>query len=151
MTIAKDIIRDLLPAYWSGEASAATRAAIEASFAQDPAFAEEARRSAEALVQLPLVRTDNPDAAIELSALRRARRVLRTQRLLFALASTLTLNAVSLGFSFEVGNGHVRVHWLTLPGQAAVVGAVLVVAIALWALYARTTRRVRTRVLGEEA
>jgi hypothetical protein len=70
---------------------------------------------------------------------------------LFALASTLTLNALSLGFSFEVGNGQVRVHWLALPGQAVVVGGVVVVAIVLWALYARVTRRVQTRVLGQEA
>ena len=148
MTIARDVIRDLLPAYWSGEASAATREAVEAAFAEDPAFGEQARRAADALVELPLAPVDHPDAAIELSTLRRARRALRTQRLLFALASTLTLNAVSLGFSFEVGNGHVRVHWLALPGQAALVGGMLVLAIALWALYARTTRGVRTKVLG---
>lgn len=148
MTIAREIIRDLLPIYWSGEASGPTREAVEAAFAQDPAFAAEARRAAEALVELPRAPTDSPDPVIELAALRRARRMLRTQRLLFALASTLTLNAVSLGFSFEVGNGRVRVHWLAVPGQAAVVVGVLVVAIVLWALYARTTREVQTRVLG---
>jgi anti-sigma factor RsiW len=148
MTIAKDIISDLLPAYWSGEASAATREAVEAAFLEDPAFAELARRAAESLVDLPLAPSEHPEPSLELSALKRARRMLRTQRVLFALASTFSLNALTIGFSFEVGNGHVRLHWLALPGQAAIVGGVLVIAIVLWILYARVTERVRTRVMG---
>jgi anti-sigma factor RsiW len=150
MTIPRDIITDLLPTYWSGEASPATRDAVEAAFAQDSAFAEEARRTLGALAALPLPTAARSESAHELSALRRARRVLRTQRILFALASTLTLNALSVGFSFEISGGHTRMHWLAIPGQAAIVGGVGVLAMVSWVLYARITRTVQTQVLGME-
>ena len=148
MTIAKDIVRDLLPAYWSGEATAATRDAVEACFTQDPAFAEEARRGSQALESLALLHRGAPGPAAELMTLRRAKKVLRTQRILLAVASTFTLNAVSIGFSFEVGDGRVHAHWLALPGQGVAVGAVLLVAAVSWTLYALFSRRVHTRVLG---
>lgn len=148
MTIHRDIITDLLPTYWSGEASPATRDAVEAAFAEDSAFAAEVRRALGGLPDLPLAPTNPTDATRELSTLRRARRVLRTQRILFALASTLTLNALSLGFSFEIGEGHVRMHWLALPGQAAIVSGLGVLAVVSWVLYGRVTRKVQTRVLG---
>lgn len=148
MTITRDIVRDLLPAYWSGEATADTRAAVEAYFAQEPAFAEEARREAQALEHIETLPSDGPDAAIRLAALRRAKRVLRTQRIVFALASTFTLNALSLGFSFEIGNGAVKAHWLALPGQAWVVGILLLAAVVTWIFYFRIHRRVRTSVMG---
>ena len=148
MTLAKDIVRDLLPAYWSGEATAATRDAVDAFFAQDPDFAKAARLSAQGLDLVARLPAGEPNAAGEIVALRRTKSVLRLQRILFALALTFTLNAVSLGFSFEISDGHVTAHWLAVPGQGYVVGAVLLIGAALWVFYGRVSWRVRTHVLG---
>ena len=148
MSIPREIIIDLLPAYWSGEASEATRAAVEAAFADDPSFAAAALRESRALELL------NPPAMParvkegELTTLARAKRALRMQRFLFALAWTFTLNALTLGMSIDVTDGHMRLQWLALRGQGVVVGILIVAAIALWLAYARISFRIRTRVLG---
>lgn len=148
MTITRDIVCDLLPAYWSGEASPDTRAAVEAWLAQDPALALEARRQAEAFERLEEAPSDGPDSRLRLAALRRTRRILRVQRILFAVASTFSLNAASLGFSFRVDDAGVHVQWLALRGQAWVVAAVAIVALALWIAYGQVHRRVRDRLIG---
>jgi hypothetical protein len=44
MEATHDVIVDLLPVYFSGEASAATRALVDDYFARDPAFADRVRR-----------------------------------------------------------------------------------------------------------
>jgi anti-sigma factor RsiW len=146
MTITRDIVRDLLPAYWSGEASADTRAAVESFFAQDPAFAEEARREALTLGNLGTMHVAEPDEAARLATLRRAKRVLRRQRIAFALAIAFTLDAVFLGFSLDA----MGVHWLALPGQGWAVGFMVLIAAAMWIVYGRISRRVRTSVIGTE-
>lgn len=148
MTITRDIARDLLPAYWSGEASADTRAAVEAYLAQDPAFAEEASRAARALADFEPASSDGPDAATRIDALDRTKRVLRAQRILFALATTFSLNALTLGFSVQVDGGRWRLQWLALPGQGWLLVAVAVAAIVMWILYARVHRRATRTILG---
>lgn len=148
MNITRDIINDLLPAYFSGDATADTRRAVDEYFRLDPAFEGEARRAAAALEHLGLPGTAPASTSAEKATLQRAKRALRTQKVLLAVASTLTLNAVSLGFSFEIGNDHVKVHWLALPGQAGLVVTILLASALFWTLYFRTSRRVRTRVLG---
>lgn len=148
MTITRDIVRDLLPAYWSGEASPDTRAAVEAWLAQDPALALEARREAEAFEHLEETHADAPDPGIRMVALRRTKRILRVQRILFALASTFSLNAVSLGFSLRVDDAGAHLQWLALRGQGWVVAGVALVALALWIVYAQVHRQVRDRLIG---
>jgi anti-sigma factor RsiW len=44
MNVTRNVIFDLLPAYFSGEASAETRALVEEFFATDPEFARMAER-----------------------------------------------------------------------------------------------------------
>ena len=144
MNITQDIIEDLLPAYFSGEASAGTHGLVEDYFARNPAFEVQARRAAqvvEALGHLPMAR---PDAGGELTALKRARRVLLWQRILMALALTCSFNAVSLGFSFEIAGGRLRPLWLALPWQAPAVASLGLVAVGLWFAYGRAGRLVRT-------
>jgi anti-sigma factor RsiW len=148
MKITQDIIKDLLPAYFSGEATADTRGVVEEYFEQDPAFEAEARSAARTLQGLGQIAAAPLDSTMEKTALKWAKRVLRKQRILLALASTFTLNSIGLGFSFEFGNGGFHIHWLTLPGQREVVVAILLVSVVLWVLYFRTSRRVRTEVLG---
>jgi hypothetical protein len=147
MNVTRNVVNDLLPVYFSGEASPDTCNLVEQYFRQDPAFETEARRAAEVLQDLNHMGTAPPDSRIEKTALNRAKRLLRRQAILLAFASTFTLNAISLGFSFEIGNGYARIHWLTLPGQRQVVVSVLLIAVVLWISYFVTRRRVRTRVL----
>ncbi len=142
MTITQDIIEDLLPAYFSGEASADTRRLVEDYFGRNPAFAVQARRAAqmlEALGDTPLPRPDG-----ELTALKRVRRVLLWQRILMALALTCSFNALSLGFSFEIAGGRLRPLWLALPWQAPAVAVLGLVAVGLWLAYSRAGALVRT-------
>ncbi|HSP16850.1 MAG TPA: hypothetical protein VLV78_19040 [Thermoanaerobaculia bacterium] len=148
MNITRNVVTDLLPAYFSGEASEDTRSIVEEYFEQHPEFEREARRSAEGLDQIRQIGSIPIDARLEQTALKRAKRLLRVQTILLALASTFSLNVISLGFSFQITNGHIHPHWLTLPGQSQVVGAIAVLAVILWALYFRIRRRIRTRILG---
>ncbi|HYL77961.1 MAG TPA: hypothetical protein VEU96_27355 [Bryobacteraceae bacterium] len=148
MKITRDVIDDLLPAYFSGEASSDTKRLVEEYFRQDPAFERESRRAAEPLRGLSETRAMPPDLELERIALKRTKRLLRVQTLLLALASTFSLNAVSLGFSFEIGNGYTRVHWLRFPGQLELVVIILALALVFWALYLSVRGRVRTKVLG---
>jgi hypothetical protein len=148
MNVTRNVVNDLLPLYFTGEASEDTRALVEEYFRRDVAFEIEARKSAQALQVLSQIGTVPPDSGIKKNALERAKRLLRLQAILLALASTFSLNAVSLGFSFEIGNGHTRVHWLALPGQSKLVVSVFMIAVVFWIVYFLTRRRVRTQVLG---
>jgi hypothetical protein len=149
MNVTRDVINDLLPSYFSGDASADTRGLVEEYFRQDPAFARETQRAAEALRAVGVVETGLPDRLVERNALRRAKRLLRLQALLLAVASTLSINAVTIGFGFAVEDGHTRVRWLPLPGQFAVVCGAAFFAAIFWVFYFLVRRRVTTRVLGQ--
>jgi anti-sigma factor RsiW len=146
MNVTSNVIDDLLPAYFSGEASADTRALVEQHFREHPAYEVQARRVAKTLQDA--LETVAVEPRLERTALRRAKRRLRMQTALFAVASTLTLNAISLQFSLTVDAGHVHVHWLSLPGQTTIIGALLLLAAVVWVFYFRTRRSVRRRVLG---
>lgn len=148
MTITRDIARDLLPAYWSGEASADTRAAVEDLIARDPAFATEAGRAARVFADLESSASDGPDVTMRIAALERTKRVLRAQRILFALATTFSLNTLTIGLSLQESGGIWRVRWLALPGQGWVLGAVAVAATVTWILYARVQRRASRTIFG---
>jgi len=148
MKVTRDVVKDLLPAYFSEEASPDTRSLVDEYFREDPAFERGARSSVRTLQALGEIGTTPLDSATEKMALKSAKTVLRKQKIWLALASTFTLNAISLGFSFEIGDGHFRVHWLTLPGQRELVAVILLVSAAFWILYFRTSRRVGTQVLG---
>jgi len=148
MNVSQDVINDLLALYFSGEGSPDTRSLIEQYFQENPAFAQEARRAAEALLTIGMTEELPPDTQLERKALKRAKKLLRVQSILLAIACTFTLNALSLGFSFEIGTGHMRAHWLAIPGQREVVLVLMLLATATWFSYAFVRRRVKTRVLG---
>lgn len=76
MNPTRDLITDLLPAYFSAEASADTRALVEEFFAQDPEFERMARRLAAGLnIVKSAVPPDQDD--LEKRALMRTRTELR--------------------------------------------------------------------------
>ena len=148
MNVTRNVVNDLLPLYFAGEASEDSRALVEEHFRQDVAYELEARKGAQALEGLSQMGTVPPDSGMRKKALERAKRLLRLQSILLALAATFSLNALSLGFSFEIGNGHTTVHWLALPGQNKLVISVLMIAVVFWIVYLLTRRRVRTQILG---
>lgn len=148
LTVGRGVINDLLPAYFSGEASADTRLLVDNYFAQFPDFALEARRGAAPLAKREKASDIRLDSALEKRALQRSKRILRARALLLALASTFSLNAISIGFSFEIENGHARIHWLSVPGQLQVVVGLCVLAAVFWTLYIVVRRRVKAQILG---
>ena len=106
MEITQDVILDLLPVYFSGEASASTRALVDDFLARHPAFAERVRREWAQPLDPRAASQVTPD--VELRSLHRTRRVLALQRWLFALAMTLTV--LPLSVVMELGNP-----WKPLP------------------------------------
>jgi hypothetical protein len=147
MNITRDVINDLLPAYFSGDASSDTRNLIEHYFRQYPDFHNEVAPASAILRRVGDVELPAGDSKDEKIALTRAKRVLRWQQVLLAFATTFTLNAISLGFSFEITNGTVHIHWLSIPGQGLVIAGILAISVILWIAYIRVTRRVRSEVL----
>ena len=119
MNITQDVVRDLLPAYYSGESSADTQAVIEEYLRLNPAFAMEARNVAKIFQSMGELAA--PDLALEKITLKRAKRILLGQKILFSAATTFAANAIALQFSFEFGQvernqagrfqrQHLRVH-----------------------------------------
>ena|SRR5438045_1494527 len=134
--LPREVLLDLLPAYASGEASAATRALVEAELAKDP---ELARRLREASA-LPKPGAGLP-AELELRALRRTRRALSLQRWLFGLATTFT--ALSLTSRIELGGGGIRSFSLLIFDYPYPFGVCLALAVAFWIAYVAVRGRLR--------
>lgn len=141
MNVTRDVIRDLLPAYFAGEASQDTRLLVEEYFRQDPEFERLAREGAATLDSLGKIQDLPPDQAREKSALDKVQSGLRRQRRLFGWALSLTLNAILVGFSFQIssdGHGHVAAHWLQFAIQRDLVLVLALGASILWIIYLRT-------------
>ena len=146
MKVTRNIIRDLLPAYLSGEATEDTRLLVEEYFREDPEFERLSKGQAQKLESLQHSISLRPDEAQEKTALSRARSLLRRQRILFGLALTFTMNAILLGISFQLdGQGHVTaVHWAQFEFQRYVIAALGSAALVMWVLYFIRARRFHT-------
>ena len=132
-TVTKEIIRDLLPVYLAGDASADTRALVEEFLAQDAelrAWVENARET-----HLPELPHANELQSLELKSLDRTRELLSRKTWLLA---------VSLFFSFTpmtfaiVGR---RVVFLMARDYPFAAIASLAIALAGWIAYLDTCRR----------
>ncbi|MGC1105795.1 MAG: hypothetical protein WA876_04585 [Candidatus Acidiferrales bacterium] len=135
MNISREVVTDLLPVYFSGEASADTRSLVEEYFRGDPDFERVARRAATPLDALRLATRVTPDAEKEKRDLECVHRELRRNKVFFGVALFLTL--VPLAFFFS--NGHFQ--WLVRedPWEAVVSWSI---ATVLWLGYfGRLTRR----------
>ena len=98
MKVERDVIIDLLPAYFSGEASAATRALVEDFFRQDPEF-EKTARAANSPMESLKVPVAALDQAREKLALERARQVTQTRSGFFWMAICFSLLLLLFRFS----------------------------------------------------
>ena len=127
MNISKEIIRDLLPVYVAGEASADTRAVVESALAGDANL----RNEAAIIGTIPSAGL-TPPAALGLDTLKRTQRLLRRRALLAGFSvffSTLPLAMVYRPWGLA---GHL--------GQTAC----LLLAAAGWALFLRNAVRLHT-------
>ena len=134
MKLERDVIVDLLPAYFSGEASSATRALVEDFFHEDPAFEKFARNAGGPLEMLKAP-AERPDPEKEKFALERARLVTETRSSFFGLGIITTL----MLFLFRIQNG--KVVWI-MWDQGGVRGLCFgAMAIFFWTLYFYVRRR----------
>jgi len=147
MTVTRDVISDLLSVYFSGEASADTRRLVEDFFRHDPEFERAARASAQAAPELRRLGAAVPPGDVEKAALERVRAILRRQRVFFAIALTLTANAVLIGFSLTISDGHSQIHWGLFRLQRLISAAMLVSGLVFWILYVLRSRRTRKEIL----
>ena len=127
MSISRNIILDLLPAYIAGEASAETRALIDEYAAGDAQIARLIRSGG--TEALPAVQKSALPDSVEMRAMKKMRRRIRRQGwyLGFAIFCTVTM----ITYSVDDTTG---IHWTILehPPLAILLG---IAAIALWAGY----------------
>jgi hypothetical protein len=133
MNVTRNVITDLLPIYFSGEASDDTRAIVDEFFRRDPQFAAMAKEewspaagSEQALPQ---------DA--QMKTLSRTKRLLRLRSMFLGAAIFLVL----LPFSVLSIRSGTYVMWRDMP-QFATVAALF--GLAFWCAYAWTWYRART-------
>jgi len=134
MKLDRDVIIDLLPAYFSGEASAATRALVEECFREDPEFEKFARGAGGTLESLKAP-VNMPDPEKEKLALERARLITGTRSSFFGLGIISTL----MLFLFRIDHGKlIWVMWTEGITRGMVFAAM---AIFFWFFYFITRRR----------
>jgi hypothetical protein len=140
MNVTRAMIEDLLPLYAAGEASADTRAAVEAFLRDDEGLAR----------QLEVLREEAPLAAVPVSPIQPEtgrRTIARTQALLrrrsWVLAGAIFFTL--LPFSLAYGDEGLRFFFMRDAPAAAV--ASFAVALACWVSFLATTRRLRVKGL----
>jgi len=135
MKIEREVIIDLLPAYFSGEASAATRTLVEEYFREHPDF-EKTARSANSPLEGLKVPMSALDAAQEKLAFERARQVREATISYLWMAILFTF----IPFIFRIHNH--KISFIMWEGESRRGGMIFVaVAVFLWLLYFNTRSR----------
>jgi hypothetical protein len=127
MNISKDVIRDLLPVYVAGEASAETRVLVEESLAQDA----ELRAEVSELGTVPAMPQPPAPADLGVVALKHTQRLLRKRSVLVGFCYFFT----ALTFAFVDRPGGV--------GYKLAATACLAIAIGGWIEFLRNALRLR--------
>ncbi len=137
MKISKEVIKDLLPLYASGEASEDTCQLVQQYVADDPEIAgllREMTAGEQLLSQKPPV----PDLAnAEVRSFQKARLLVRYRSGILGAAIAYTL----LPFTFVFSDGHI--HWIVISDMPGAAISSLVVALVLWAAYLFLSRKGR--------
>jgi hypothetical protein len=134
MNITKDVITDLLPLYQAGEISEDTRKLVEAYLHDHPDFAQDTKAATTTLFPKTAV-VPKPNLE-ELSALRKAKRILRLRSTILALAIFFSL----CPFSF-IHTGDRSYFLFAESPQSALPYAV--VAVIFWIIWVFMKRRAR--------
>jgi hypothetical protein len=103
MNITREVMTDLLPVYFSGEASEDTKQLVEIYFRENPDFERIARRAAMPLEQLRGAAPIRAEAEREKRDLQRARREFMRRRVVFGVALFFTCAPLMTVY----GNGRV--------------------------------------------
>lgn len=138
MTVTRDVVRDLLPAYLAGEASADTRRIVEAFMASDPALAREVEAERSQAFALPA--TPASDRTPEKEALDRTRQLLKQRTSTLVVACVFTV----LPLTFVFDESHIT--FLLLRDKPVVAYAWWATAAVMWVSHFIIRRR--TRVSG---
>jgi anti-sigma factor RsiW len=144
MTVTENVIRDLLPLYLGGEASADSRALVEAWLVTDPAFASVVRRSADAIGALGDLAPPALDEAGVREALRRVRRIVLVREVSLGLAGALTLLPFLLAAFALLFPG--RMEWTSLDEPSALIVCASLAALS-WMTYFYVRGRTRSDLL----
>jgi len=123
MTVTRDVILDLLPLYFAGDASSDTKKLVDEFLRTDPDFARMSKRFDAVLKDKGAV----PEpAAAERRAFERTRMLLRYRNQTIGLAIAFSL--MPFAFGFHGG----QIDWILLRDKPAVGVAWLAVGIACW-------------------
>ncbi len=137
MTISKEVIKDLLPLYASGEASEDTCQLVQQSIEEDPELANLLREMTAGdrlLSQKPPV----PDlASAEVRSFQKARLLVRYRSGILGAAIAYTL----LPFTFVFSEGRIR--WIVLSDMPGAAASSIIIALVLWATYFFLSRKGR--------
>ena len=135
MNVTREIVKDLLPLYVSGEASPDSRALVESFLREDPELA----RLADALraEELAPAREPSVPPGAGRPALLRTKELLRRRTWFLALA--LFLTGLPLSFVFDATG----FRFLLLRDAPVLGSASWAIGLALWIAYAVTARRLR--------
>jgi anti-sigma factor RsiW len=134
MNVTREVIYDLLPAYFAGEVSADTRALVEEFFATDPDFKRMVERFG-ALLDLERERREQPGPASERDREKqtfdqvRARMKLRHAAVLWTVSALMALGLAVLA---RVAPGH---------GNPGLIIGVLLGVMAVWTWLVLYSRR----------
>ena len=142
MNVTREVVTDLLPIYFSGEASGDTKVLVEDYFRQDPDFERIARSAATPLETLRAARPIPASAEKEKRDLESVLWGLRRRQWLFGVSLLLTLAPLSSVFS----HGHI----VSLMGRDAPWHAFQwSLAAVLWFIYfARLRWRMKKLVVA---
>ena len=131
MQVTREMIVDLLPLYQSGEASADSRAAVEAFMRRDPSLARLIADDSAGPEAIP------PTASLERQAVSRTRAIIRRRSWVLAFAIFFTMLPFSFAFRGD------KVTFFMLRDQP-VSALFWLGAAALWVMHIRLTRSLQT-------
>jgi hypothetical protein len=134
-TVTGDVIRDLLPLYAAGEASADTRALVEEFLTKDPEL--RALTGSARTAEIPTLPRPEGLHSLELESLDRTRRLLGRKTWLAALSLFFSLLPMTLAYNFG-GRGLV---FLMARDQPAISACSLAVGLLGWVAFLNICRR----------
>lgn len=133
MNISRDVVKDLIPVYLSGDASADTRALVESYLKTDPDLASDVRAARDPGLGLP----STPAPTAEKQTLDATRQMLKARTATLAVALIFTV--LPLTFAF-----HGTTVTFVLIRDAPIIGiAWWVTAAIMWTWHVRIRRRLR--------
>jgi heme/copper-type cytochrome/quinol oxidase subunit 4 len=135
MNVTRNVMNDLLPVYFSGEASADTRTLVEEYFRENPEFERMARGSARSLEMLQSAVAVAPEAKKEKRDLESVHKAVWRHKLHFGLALFFTFAPLAFVYS----KGHLE--WMMVRNQPWGAAIYWLAAAMFWILYIARPRQ----------